>query len=73
MEQRKTAPGHCIGVRQMPGVEIVALITTFNSNADRVAMHAVRRRLVEAQADREGFPCGLWNSRGRARMAFTRS
>jgi uncharacterized protein (TIGR00290 family) len=34
------------------------LITTFNAEADRVAMHAVRRALVEAQAERTGIP--LW-------------
>jgi len=45
-------------LKQSPGVEVAALITTFNSTADRVAMHAVRRRLVEAQADRAGLP--LW-------------
>jgi uncharacterized protein (TIGR00290 family) len=45
-------------LRQMSDVEVVALITTFNSNADRVAMHAVRRRLVEEQAERVGIP--LW-------------
>ena len=37
---------------------MVALFTTFNSAADRVAMHAVRRTLVEAQAERTGLP--LW-------------
>src|SRR6478735_8179511 len=45
-------------LRQTPGVEVVALITTFNTRADRVAMHAVRRELVNAQADRLGLP--LW-------------
>jgi uncharacterized protein (TIGR00290 family) len=45
-------------LKQTPGVEMAALITTFNSSADRVAMHAVRRRLVEAQAARTGLP--LW-------------
>ena len=37
----------------------VALVTSFDSVADRVAMHAVRRTLVEAQADRVGLP--LWS------------
>ena len=37
---------------------MAALFTTFNSAADRVAMHAVRRALVEAQAERTGLP--LW-------------
>jgi uncharacterized protein (TIGR00290 family) len=31
-------------------VEVVGLLTTVNSTADRVAMHAVRRQLLEAQA-----------------------
>ena len=41
-----------------PGIGIAALFTTFNHAADRVAMHAVRRSLVEAQAARLGAP--LW-------------
>ena len=45
-------------LRQDPAVEVVALITTFNSSADRVAMHAVRRQLVHLQAERTGLP--LW-------------
>jgi uncharacterized protein (TIGR00290 family) len=38
-------------LRKMPDVEVVGLLTTFNEQFDRVAMHAVRRSLVEAQAD----------------------
>jgi uncharacterized protein (TIGR00290 family) len=45
-------------LRQTHGIDVAALITTFNCAADRVAMHAVRRRLVEAQAQRVGLP--LW-------------
>jgi uncharacterized protein (TIGR00290 family) len=45
-------------LRQSQELEIVALLTTFNRSADRVAMHAVRRALVEAQAERIGLP--LW-------------
>lgn len=45
-------------LRQQPGIEVVALITTFNEAANRVAMHAVRRELAEAQAERTGIP--LW-------------
>ena len=45
-------------LRQQPEIQITALITTFNSEADRVAMHAVRRELVEMQAERTGIP--LW-------------
>jgi uncharacterized protein (TIGR00290 family) len=35
---------------------IAGLLTTFNQSADRVAMHAVRRTLVEAQAAAAGLP-----------------
>jgi uncharacterized protein (TIGR00290 family) len=45
-------------LRQSAGIELAALITTFNGSADRVAMHAVRRELVLAQAERIGLP--LW-------------
>jgi uncharacterized protein (TIGR00290 family) len=45
-------------LQQQPGIHISALITTFNTKADRVAMHAVRRALVEEQARRVGIP--LW-------------
>jgi uncharacterized protein (TIGR00290 family) len=37
-------------------VEIAGLLTTFNQTADRVAMHAVRRTLAEAQAAAAGLP-----------------
>ncbi|HEV2174523.1 MAG TPA: hypothetical protein VGR71_13195, partial [Nitrospira sp.] len=37
-------------LRQQPDLEVVGLLTTLNEAADRVAMHAVRRVLVEAQA-----------------------
>jgi uncharacterized protein (TIGR00290 family) len=39
-------------------IQVAALVTTFNSEANRVAMHAVRRTLVESQAERTGLP--LW-------------
>jgi len=45
-------------LRQERDVEVVGLLTTFNEAADRVAMHAVRRVLVEAQARAAGLP--LW-------------
>lgn len=45
-------------LRQRTDVEVTALLTTFNSAADRVAMHAVRRDLVRAQAERAHLP--LW-------------
>jgi uncharacterized protein (TIGR00290 family) len=38
--------------------KILGLLTTFNEAADRVAMHAVRRELVERQAAATGLP--LW-------------
>jgi len=37
-------------------IEIGGLLTTMNEQFDRVAMHAVRRRLVEAQAAAAGVP-----------------
>ncbi len=43
-------------LRQTPGIEVVALLTTLNAAADRVAMHAVRRHLLEMQAERVGLP-----------------
>ncbi len=43
-------------LRQRADVEVVGLLTTFNESADRVAMHAVRRELVEAQAYATGLP-----------------
>src|ERR1700738_4720429 len=45
-------------LRQDPNVEVVALVTTLNEHFDRVAMHAVRRELLEAQAEAAGAP--LW-------------
>ena len=45
-------------LRQDPAVEVVALVTTLNQEFDRVAMHAVRRELLEAQANAAGLP--LW-------------
>ena len=43
-------------VLRQAGEDVVGLLTTFNEAADRVAMHAVRRSLVEAQADAAGLP-----------------
>jgi uncharacterized protein (TIGR00290 family) len=43
-------------LRQQPEIEVAALLTSFNSAADRVAMHAVRRALVDTQASRTGIP-----------------
>ena len=38
------------------GIEVGALLVTVNADADRVAMHAVRRNLLEAQSQRLGLP-----------------
>jgi uncharacterized protein (TIGR00290 family) len=43
-------------LRQQPELDVVGLLTTFNEAFDRVAMHAVRRQLVEAQAAAAGLP-----------------
>ncbi len=43
-------------LRQMPGVEVVGLLTTYNGEFDRVAMHAVRLELLHAQAEAAGLP-----------------
>jgi uncharacterized protein (TIGR00290 family) len=45
-------------LRQRAEFEVVGLLTTFNEEADRVAMHAVRRDLVERQAAAADLP--LW-------------
>jgi uncharacterized protein (TIGR00290 family) len=46
-------------LREQGEYEIVGLLTTFNQEANRVAMHGVRRELVEAQAEEAGIP--LWD------------
>lgn len=38
------------------GVDVQGLLVCVNADADRVAMHAVRRTLLEAQAERLGLP-----------------
>ena len=45
-------------LRQRSDVEIGALLTTINEPAQRVAMHAVRVEVLQAQAAALGFP--LW-------------
>jgi uncharacterized protein (TIGR00290 family) len=45
-------------LRRDPDVELVGLLTTFNESVSRVAMHAVRREVVDAQAKAAGLP--LW-------------
>lgn len=42
-------------LRERPDVKIVGLLTTVNADADRVAMHGVRRELLEAQAEALGL------------------
>lgn len=43
-------------LRRSRQYEIAGLLTTFNQAANRVAMHAVRRELVEEQAAAAGIP-----------------
>ena len=43
-------------LRQQQDVELVGLLTTFNDAFDRVAMHAVRVELLDAQADALHLP-----------------
>jgi uncharacterized protein (TIGR00290 family) len=43
-------------LRQTAGIEVAGLFTTVNAAFDRVAMHAVRRKLLEAQAAAAGLP-----------------
>jgi uncharacterized protein (TIGR00290 family) len=46
-------------LRQHADVEVVGLFTTVNAAFDRVAMHGVRRELIEAQAEAAGLPLHL--------------
>jgi len=46
-------------LRQRRDVEVVGLLTTLSEAHDRVAMHAVRRDLLEAQAHAAGLPVRL--------------
>lgn len=43
-------------LRTREDLEVVGLLTTVNETHDRVAMHAVRRQLLEAQAKAAGLP-----------------
>ena len=45
-------------VLRQENVEVAAILTTINEAADRVAMHGVRRSLLEAQSEAVGIP--LW-------------
>ena len=49
-------------IRRDEDIDVVALLVTMNAAADRVAMHAVRRALVEAQADRLGLALNVIES-----------
>jgi uncharacterized protein (TIGR00290 family) len=71
-------------LRQQPDLEVVGLLTTFNETFDRVAMHAVRRELVEAQATATGlslvpvmlpYPCSneVYEDRMKAAVAEARA
>lgn len=46
-------------LRQQGDVEVVGLVTSTNEAFDRVAMHGVRRALVEAQAAAAGLPLDI--------------
>mgnify|MGYP003577291730 FL=1 len=43
-------------LRGTPGVEVVGLVTTVTSGFDRIAMHGIRRDLLQAQARATGLP-----------------
>ena len=45
-------------LRRDPAIELCGLLTTLNTEFDRVAMHGVRRTVLEAQARAAGLP--LW-------------
>jgi uncharacterized protein (TIGR00290 family) len=45
-------------LRQDPEISVAGLLTTINEAFDRVAMHAVRRSLLERQCEAAGIP--LW-------------
>ena len=45
-------------LRQQPDIELAGVLTTVNEKYQRVAMHAVRVELLQAQADVLGLP--LW-------------
>jgi uncharacterized protein (TIGR00290 family) len=43
-------------VLRQQGIEAAAILTTINEAADRIAMHGVRRSLLEAQSEAIGIP-----------------
>jgi uncharacterized protein (TIGR00290 family) len=69
-------------LRREAKFEVVGLLTTLNDAYDRVAMHAVRRELLEAQAQAAGlplwpvplpWPCSNEEYEGRMRDALSRA
>src|SRR5215472_11926049 len=46
-------------LRRRPDIEVVCLLTSLNAEANRVAMHAVRRALLEEQARSAGLPLSI--------------
>lgn len=48
-------------LRRDPDVEVTGLLTTLNGQANRVAMHGVRREVLEAQAAAVGLPLHVVN------------
>jgi uncharacterized protein (TIGR00290 family) len=46
-------------LRQKTDIEVVCLVTSLNAAANRVAMHAVRRLLLEEQAHATGLPLSI--------------
>ena len=43
-------------LRQREDVDVVALLTTVTSGYERIAMHGIRRELLQAQAAATGLP-----------------
>ena len=43
-------------LRAEPGVEVVGLLTTVTAEYERIAMHGIRRALLQAQAQATGLP-----------------
>jgi len=69
-------------LQQDPDIEVVALVTTLNEQFDRVAMHGVRRELLELQAESVGillwtvplpWPCSNGQYEARMRDLCTRA
>lgn len=43
-------------LRQQPGIDVVGLITTVTEGYERIAMHGIRRDILQAQAGAAGLP-----------------